>query len=151
MLRDFEFATEKRINISAEVFQQHKIPHHTFPIEPVQLMYMSFRNRIPALTIEASRFLLFRLQQHNWLSGHNFLMYNPRRKFAWTDFLFPTTPPDSKSEQMLKNINENRALISQFMNTIYGEHEISYERSFEALRWLKETYHTSTNQTDPTN
>jgi hypothetical protein len=75
-------------------------------------------------------------------------MYNPRRKLGWNVFLFPLTPPTPKSEEMLKNLNENRLIISEFLNTIYGEHEISYERSFEALKWLKQTHSTSMNQTN---
>ena len=148
MLRDFEFATEDRINVSKKIFHQHQIPYNAFPIEPVQVNYMTFHNRIPSVTVETSRFLLFRLQQNHWLNNHNFLMYNPRRKFGWNDFLFPSSLPNPKSVEMLKNLNQNRPLISQFMNTIYGEHAISYERSFEALKWLKQTYPTSRNRTD---
>jgi hypothetical protein len=148
MLRDIEFASEERINISKQIFREHQIPHNAFPVEPVQLMHSTFHGRIPSVSIETSRFILYRLQQNQWINNYNFLLYNPRRKLAWNEFLFPSTPPSPNSEDMLKNLNENRLIISEFLNTVYGEHEISYERSFEALKWLKRTYLTSTNQTD---
>jgi hypothetical protein len=39
----------------------------------------------------------------------------------------------------LINLNKNKNTISEFLNTIYGEHAISYERSSEALKWLQES------------
>lgn len=147
MLRDIEFASEYRINVSKNVFLEHKIPHNSFPIEPVSLIHATFHERIPTVTLETSRYLLYQFQLNRWINSFNYLIYNPRRKLAWQTFLFPSSPP-SNNEKLFENLNNNRVMISQFLNTIYGEHAISFERSHEALKWLKKTYLTSRNKTD---
>ena len=147
MLRDVEFASESRINVSKKVFLEQQIPFKSFPIEPITLTHSIFHDRIPSLTPETSRFLLYQLQLNRWVNTFSYLMYNPRRKLTWQSFLFPSTPLSNR-DVLYKNLNENRWIISQFLNTIYGEHEISYERSFEALKWLRGIYLTSRNKTD---
>jgi hypothetical protein len=147
MLRDIEFASEERINISKQIFIEHSIPHINFPIEPIRLIHSTFADRIPSISSETSRFLFYRLQQNRWINYYNFLAYNPRRKLAWQTFLFPSTLPAGNSESMFNNLNKNRNMISEFLNTIYGEHEISYERSYEALKWFKQ-FHPSSKKSD---
>jgi hypothetical protein len=138
MLRDIEFATEERISVSKQIFVEQKIPCATFPVEPVKLMPMTFHNRIPSISREASRYIFYQLQRHRWLNYHNYLMYNPRRKLAWQSFLFPSINGNIKVAELAKSLNDNKNKITDFLNTVYGEHEMSYERSFEALKWLKE-------------
>jgi hypothetical protein len=144
MLRDIEFASEDRINISMQVFAEHKIPHKTFPIEPVCLSARTFNDRIPAITRETSNYLFYRLQQNHWLNYHNYLLYNPRRRHTWQTFLFPSTNDALKNEKTFNNINKYKHLIPDLLSTMYGEHAVSYERSHQALKWL----FTSHNQTD---
>lgn len=147
MLRDLEFASEDRINFSKNCFVEHQIPHKSLPIEPVVVIHSTFHERIPTVTLETSRYLLFQLQRNRWLNAFNYLVYNPRRKLTWQTFLFPSSPP-KKSETLFDNLQSNREIISQLLNTLYGEHAISFERSYEALKWLKRTYLTSKNKTD---
>ena len=147
MLRDIEFASEERISIFKQIFNENKIPCQNFPIEPVALTHSTFHDRIPSVSNEASRFILYRLQQNRWVNYFNFLTYNPRRKLDWQFFLFPSTPPYTKGEQLVGNLNQNQKSISEFLYTVYGEHSISYERSFEALKWLKNVARVSTNKT----
>jgi hypothetical protein len=136
MLRDIEFASEERINISKQIFYENKIRSRNFPIEPVVLSHSTFLERIPSVTSEASNFLLYRLQQNQWINYYKLLKYNPRRKLAWQSFLFPSTPPFADGEKLVANLNQNQKSISELLYTVYGEHSISYERSFEALKWL---------------
>ncbi|CAF2372594.1 unnamed protein product [Rotaria sp. Silwood2] len=151
MLRDIEFASQDRINNSIKTFIEQKIPYTTLAIEPIRITRTIFRDRIPSITIKTSQYLFTRLQQNRWLNSYSILMYNPRRKFSWKKFLFPESINDARDEATFKNIDQNKNQISEFLNTLYGEHEISYERSFEALKWLKEVYHSSTLSTDSNN
>jgi hypothetical protein len=151
MLRDIEFASEDRINISQQIFNEYKIPQRNFPIEPVAIIHSTFHDRIPSVTTETSSYIVYRLQQNRWLNSHNFLMYNPRRKLAWQTFLFPSSISEGGTKEVLDNLNKNKEIISEFLNTVYGEHEISYERSSEALDWLKQTYLLSKNLTNQKN
>jgi hypothetical protein len=41
------------------------------------------------------------------------------------------------STSILENLDKHKNVFPDFLNTIYGEHEISFERSFEALKWLQ--------------
>ena len=140
MLRDIEFASESRISVSKQIFIEHKIPCNTFPIEPVKLIATTFRDRIPSVTRATSRYIYYQLQRSRWLNYHNYLIYNPRHQLSWRGVVFPSTDNDGKDRDLVKNLNDNKDKIIEFFNTIYGEHEISYERSFEALKWLKEVY-----------
>lgn len=146
MLRDVEFASESRINISRKVFADQQIPSNSLPIEPITLTHTVFHERIPSITPETSRFLLYQFQVQQWINAFGYLMYNPRRKLTWQSFLFSTS--QSPTDKLSQNVHDNREIISQFLNTIYGEHEISYERSFEAFKWLKSVYLISRNKTD---
>jgi hypothetical protein len=147
MLRDIEFATEERINMSQKIFIEQKIPYKSFPVEPIPLTHATFHHRIPSISIETSRYIFYRLQQNHWLNSHSYLIYNPRRKLSWQAFIF-ASPSDNKTEDMFKNLIKNKNIIFEFINTIYGEHEISFERSFEALKWIKSSYMVSKNLTD---
>jgi len=147
MLRDIEFATEERINVSQQIFIEQNIPYKSFPIEPIPVKHTTFQHRIPSISTETSRYIFYRFQQNHWLNSYNYLIYNPRRKLSWQSFLFASSK-DNKDEAMFNNLNKNKDIIFEFINTIYGEHEISYERSFEALQWLKNTYMVSKNLTD---
>jgi hypothetical protein len=138
MLRDIEFASEERISVSKQIFVEQKIPCATFPVEPVKLIPMTFHDRIPSISREASRYIFYQLQRNHWLNHGNYLMYNPRRKLAWQTFLFPASNGDIKIAELANSLNANKNNITDFLNTVYGEHEMSYERSFEALKWLKE-------------
>ncbi|CAF0796656.1 unnamed protein product [Rotaria sp. Silwood1] len=151
MLRDIEFASEQRINNSIKIFIEQKIPYNTLAIEPIRLTRNTFRERIPSINAKTSQYLFKRLQQNHWLNSYDILMYNPRRKFIWKTFLLPATINDVGNEDIFKNINQNKNQISEFLNTLYGEHEISYERSFEALNWLKEINVSSKLPTDSNN
>ena len=141
-----EFASEDRINMSVQIFAEQSIPHKTCPIEPISLTPSLFHDRIPSISWETSHYLFFRLQQNQWLNMHNYLMYNPRRKRAWRDFLFQANHEQTIHGGTQQNLNEHQREVFDFLNTIYGEHEISYERSFESLKWLLELYHLPTNQ-----
>lgn len=148
MLRDIEFASEERINVSKQIFRENQILHHAFPIEPVLMQHSTFNERIPSVLLETSNFLFYRLQQNRWINLYNYLTYNPRRKLTWKTFLFPSTNPYTNSDKIWINLNQNQNIIADLLNTIYGEHEISFERSYEALKWLQITTSLlSTNQT----
>ena len=41
---------------------------------------------------------------------------------------------------MMKTLKKHESIMPDFLNTLYGEHEISYEHSYEALQWLLDTY-----------
>ena len=147
MLRDMEFASEDRINMSTRIFAEQSIPYRMCPIEPISLTPNLFHERIPTVTWETSQYLFYRLQQNQWLNMHNYLIYNPRRKRAWQEFLFKADNKPSRGAPTLTNLNEHQSAIFDFLNTIYGEHEISYERSFEAFKWLLELSHLPSNRT----
>ncbi|CAF1395424.1 unnamed protein product [Rotaria sordida] len=151
MLRDIEFASEDRINNSIQIFIEQNIPCNRLAIEPVRITRVTFRDRIPSINIRTSQFLFNRLQQNHWLNPYHVLMYNPRRKFSWKQFLFPSSIAEVKNGEVFNNINQNKFQISEFLNTMYGEHEISYERSFEALQWLEKIYDSSKLRTDSNN
>jgi len=148
MLRDIEFASEERINISKQIFNENQILYNSFPIEPIAISRTTFNERIPSVLSETSHFLFYRLQQRNWMNFYDYLAFNPRRQLSWKTFLFPSTAPYSNGDKMLKNLNKNHDVICDLLNTIYGEHEISYERSFEVLMWLQNVYRSSLNRTD---
>lgn len=137
MVRDVEFASENRINASMKVFANEQIPHIAFKIEPISLTPSTFRERIPTITDDASHYLYYRLQQNKWLDQQNYLVFNPRRVNKWETFLLDATNQTKDIETQLKNIHEHKDILPDFLNTIYGEHEISFERSFEALTWLQ--------------
>ena len=50
-----------------------------------------------------------------------------------------STPP--KPSTICENLVEHQHLLPDFLSTLYAEHEISFERSHEALKWHLETYH----------
>jgi hypothetical protein len=145
MLRDIEFASEERINVSMNIFAQQKIPYIGFDIEPISLTSKTFHDRIPTIKKETSNYIFYRLQQNKWLDQENYLIHNPRRDMAWQTFLFTPTNKTSETEMILKDLKKHEKIISEFLNTIYGEHEISFERSFEALQWHKDIYNKNNN------
>ena len=138
MLRDSEFATEDRIKISLRIFSEQGIHAKTFPIEPVTVHPETFHRRVPTISSDTSRQIAYRLQQSQWLNRYNYLLHNPRRNLAWQGFLGRFDNNNPKNQEMLANMNKHKPIIIELMNTIYGEHEISYERSFEALQWLSQ-------------
>ena len=145
MLRDVEFASESRINVSMQIFTEQNIPHKDFSIEPISLTPTTFHERIPSITEETSRYLFYRLLQNRWLNFHNYLLHNPRRKLTWRNFLLLPENDQMKDEGISVNLKEHHRMITEFLNVIYGEHEISHERSFEALKWLQDLNYTSNN------
>jgi hypothetical protein len=149
MLRDIEFASEDRINISKQIFNEQKIPYNTFPVEPIRLTYKTFSDRIPSISQFTSNYIYDRLRKHRWLNMYYFLKHNPRRKLSWQSFLVPSSLDDVKDQQIFNDLKKNQNIITQFLNTVYGQHEISYERSFEALKWLKQLYISSQNVNHP--
>jgi hypothetical protein len=138
MLRDIEFASEDRINTSMQIFIREKIPYIGFDIEPISLTSTTFHDRIPTITYDTSHYIFYRLQQNQWLDEENYLLYNPRQKDGWETFLF--TQKNNQTKKILKNLLKHKKIISEFFNTIYAEHEISFERSFEALKWHQRIY-----------
>jgi hypothetical protein len=140
MSRDTEFASEERINASIRVFDRENIPYKSFSIEPIILTSTTCHERIPTITKDASSYIFYRLQQNRWLDSQNNLIYNPRRKDEWGTFLFIPINKTHETINILDNLNKNKHLLPDFFNTIYGEHEISFERSFEALLWHKQLY-----------
>jgi len=147
MLRDIEFASEERINASMNIFAQQKIPYIGFDIEPISLTSKTFHDRIPTIKEVTSNYIFYRLQQNKWLDQENYLIHNPRRDMAWQTFLFTPINKTSETEIILKDLKQHEKIISEFLNTIYGEHEISFERSFEALKWHKDIYNNNNNFT----
>jgi hypothetical protein len=147
MLRDTEFASEERIFKSKEIFNEHKIPHITFAIFPISLTRTTFHDRIPKIRIETSRYIFYRLQQNQWLDSLNYLVHNPRRDDTWKTFLFTAKKETYETKRILANINEHKHFFDEFFNTLYGQHEISFENSYEALKWHKDTYNIQTNST----
>ncbi|CAF0941586.1 unnamed protein product [Rotaria sp. Silwood1] len=142
MLRDVEFASEERINASMRIFAREKIPHASFDIEPIALTRTIFHERIRTIKKETARYIFYRFEQNGWLGTYNYLRYNPRRKTTWQEFLFTPNNSSMETKEILQNIQENKHYFPDFLNTVYGEHEISYERSYEALKWHKKIYHT---------
>ncbi len=147
MSRDIEFASEDRINASIKIFIREKIPHISFEIQPISLTSTTFHERIPTITVDTSQYIFYRFQQNQWLDGENCLTYNPRRDDQWQTFLFTPVNKTLKTENITKNLQNHEKTISEFLNTIYGEHEISFERSFEALTWLQNVYNNETSST----
>lgn len=145
MPRDIEFASEARINESIKILLEQKIPYKTFPIKPISLTQETFHQRIPNITKQTSQYIFFRFQQNQWLNEEHQFQYNPRRVDTWKTFLF--TPNSNKPDMLkiTKNLQENEKIIPEFLNTIYGEHEISFQRSYEALKWHLCIYNNKTN------
>ncbi|CAF0763546.1 unnamed protein product [Adineta steineri] len=144
MPRDIEFASEARINDSKRVFAEENIPHISYIIEPLCVTSTIFHERIPTITKETSLYIFYRLQQNHWLDPQNYLKYNPRRKNTWQEFLLIPVNKTLISTDISKNLNEHKTILPDFFNTLYGEHEISFERSFEALQWHKNIYDNKT-------
>lgn len=140
MPRDEEFASEARIKASIKVFIDRNIPYRTYEVGPIKLTPLTFHQRIPTITRETSQYIFFRLEQNKWLDSENLLQYNPRRKDTWRTFLFSSTINITDGEKLSQNLKEHETIIPDFFNTIYGEHEISYEHSYEALKWLLDIY-----------
>ncbi|CAF4378468.1 unnamed protein product [Rotaria socialis] len=151
MLRDIEFASEDRINTTQQIFIEEKISVNTLGIEPVRITSATFRERIPSLNSSTSHYLFKRLHRNRWLNGRSYLMYNPRRRIEWQAFLFPSAIDDSTTEEIFNDLKKHKDQIIELLNTIYADHEISYERSYEALKWLKDVYDQSKSRTDATN
>jgi hypothetical protein len=145
MLRDIEFASEDRINVSMQIFIKEKIPYIGFDIEPIRLTHKTFHDRIPTITDDASHYIYYRLLQNKWLDKQNYLIYNPRREDAWKTFLF--TSKNNQTEEIQKNLEKHQKILPDFFNTIYGEHEISFERSYEALKWHQRVYNSRIDST----
>lgn len=136
MQRDIEFASIGRINASAQIFAREGIPHIIYDIEPISILGGSFHARIPTLTMETSNYIFHRLQQNHWLGAENYLIHNPRRNTDWQTFLFSTENKTFIAPGIIRNLRNHQNILGEFLNTVYGQHEISFERSFEALTWL---------------
>jgi hypothetical protein len=137
MLRDTSFASAHRINFSVQIFAKEHIPHIVYDIEPISLISSSFHDRIPTITNETSNYLFYCLQEHHWLDTENYLIHNPRREDSWQKFIFKTTNKNIVTPTIVENLRKHERILPDFFNTLYGEHEISFERSFEALKWLQ--------------
>ncbi len=137
MLRDMEFASQNRINLSMQIFAKEKIPHISFDIEPISLTSITFHQRIPTIKSDTSQYIFYRLQQNHWLDSDNYLIYNPRRYKNWKEFLFTNINETVLTPMILENLHHHKKILEEFLSTIYGQHEISFERSLEALTWLK--------------
>ena len=147
MLRDIELASEDRINISKQIFLEQNVPCRSFPVEPISMSSKTFSDRIPSISKPTARYIFNRLQRNHWLNSYNYLLYNPRRKTSWKNFIL-TVPSDNVIDKSIfKNINDNIELISELLNTAYGEHAITYERGYEALEWTKRVSNISQTQT----
>jgi hypothetical protein len=148
MPRDTEFASENRINMSVQVFAKEHIPHIVYDIQPISLIASSFHDRTPTITSETSSYLFYRLQQNNWLDGENYLIHNPRRDDDWQNFIFAKINNQSVlTPTIYDNLRKHQTILPDIMSTIYGEHEISFERSFEALKWLQDVLNNQTTLT----
>ncbi|UJR30972.1 hypothetical protein I4U23_018484 [Adineta vaga] len=147
MTRDTEFASQSRINESMKHFAEQNIPHKSYAIEPIQVTSTIFHERIPTLTRETSQYIFECLQQNNWLDSENYLKHNPRRRNTWPDFLLLTVNKTHTNSNIFENLNAHKKILPDFFNTIYGEHEISFERSFEALQWHQQIYKMKNNST----
>ena len=143
MSRDTEFASESRIHASMRIFARENISHIAFNIESIVLGSRTFRERIPTITPDTSNYIFYRLRQNHWLDSDNCLIYNPRRNQDWRTFLFETNEKAIGASAVLTNLRNHENVIAEFLNTVYGQHEISFERSFEALTWLKRHSNTS--------
>lgn len=140
MPRDKEFASEARINAAVKVFINQNIPYETFQIGSIPLTPTTFHERIPTITRDVSQYIFYRFQQNKWLDDEHILKYNPRRTTSWKSILFSIDMNKTLSILLSKNLQQHETIISDFLNTLYGEHEISYEHSYEALQWLLNTY-----------
>ncbi|CAF1570487.1 unnamed protein product [Adineta ricciae] len=136
MLRDIEFASAQRIDMSKEILRKQNISCTSFPIEPSQLTSTIFHDRQPVITHAASQFLYSQLRQYRWLNNYNYMLHNPRQKLTWQGFLFAMVINQTMSKEVFDNIHTHKPEIYELLNTFYGEHEISHERSYEALKWL---------------
>jgi hypothetical protein len=147
MSRDTEFASESRINQSMKIFAKKKIPHISFVIEPISLTPTTFHDRIPTITKDTSEYIFYCLQKNAWLDSENNLKHNPRRKNTWQTLSSIVFNKTMTSTSILENLDKHKNVFPDFLNTIYGEHEISFERSFEALQWHKQIYNNKINST----
>lgn len=148
MLRDIEFASQARINSSQQIFIQENIPYNTLIIEPVRVLRTTFRDRIPTLSISASQLIFTKLARNHWINNRNYMGPNPRRRLDWKEFLFPEAP-DENTIEMIQDIKKHRNQVTETLNVIFSEHAVSHERSYEALKWLKDTYDTSKTKAHP--
>ena len=141
MSKDTTFASKYRINASMQLFSQKNIPYIGFEITPIKLTGTTFRDRIPTINADTSHYIYDYLKENHWLDSNNYLIYDPRLKNTWKSFLFTETRNTLlKMRAILTNLNQHKNIIAEFLNTIYGEHEISFEHSAEALRWHKNLY-----------
>ena len=141
MSRDTDFASKYRINESMQVFSRKNIPCISFEITPIKLTSTTFRDRIPTIEANTSHYIYQLLKQNNWLDSNNYLTYNPRRIDTWKLFVFAeTNSTQVEMKEIFRNIITHQNVIAEFLNTIYGEHEISFEHSAEALQWHKNLY-----------
>ena len=140
MPRDTEFASEARINSSIELFIKQKIPYQAYDVPPIALTGTTFHERIPTINLQSSQYIFYRFQQNQWLDIDNTLLYNPRRKKTWQSFLLSVPANMTDPSVIRSNLNDHQHVLPDFLNTIYGEHEISFERSYEALKWQLDTY-----------
>lgn len=147
MSRDTEFASKQRIDASIHIFDREGIPCTTFEIQPISLKRTTFHDRIPTITKDTSNYIFYSLQKNNWLDSYGYLLYNPRRKNAWETFLFESTKETVVMKAILKNLKHHMKALKEFLNTVFGEHEISFERSYEALKWQKDLYFSKINAT----
>ncbi|CAF3467062.1 unnamed protein product [Rotaria socialis] len=145
MPRDMEFASEERINASMDIFARENIPHKSFNIDPIIVTRTTFYDRIPTIGRVTSRYLFKRLERNHWFDSNFCFIYNPRRTETWKEFLFSPANGEMETAEVHKIINNHKNIIPDFLNTIYGEHEISYERSYEALKWLHDIYQNEIN------
>lgn len=136
MLRDFEFVTRKRLHKSIDLFKNHNIPAKLLSIKPVIFSARTCSQRIPSVTLKTSSFIYRALLKHHILSSHNYLKHNPRHYDQWDSIFFNSSPDLNLDEDVRRNFEENRIPLMKFFRVAYGEHETSYERSFEAFQWL---------------
>lgn len=137
MDRDREFASLSRIGASTQTFIREKIPFMMYDIQPIGLTPRTLHDRIPSLTLETSSYIVYRLRQNHLLDAHNYLIHNPRRNNLWQTTLYPTNTDSAIAPTIIENLKNHKNILPDFFNTIYGQHEISFERSFEALTWLQ--------------
>ncbi|CAF1288077.1 unnamed protein product [Rotaria magnacalcarata] len=145
MPRDIEFASEQRINASMDIFARENIPHKSFDIEPIRVTKTTFYDRIPTIGRVTSRYIFNRFEQNHWFDSDFRFIHNPRRTKTWEEFLFSPAANQAGTAEVHKTVNNHKNIIPDFLNTIYGEHEISYERSYEALKWLHDIYQNKIN------
>ena len=135
MPRDIEFASEERINKSVVIFQEETIPYAMFDIQPISLSSSTFHERIPTISLATSHYLHFRFQMSKWLDNNNRFIYNPRRRDPFIEIFNELSSNMTITTTISKEIKQHEPILIDFFNTIYAEHEISFERSYEAFKW----------------